>query len=213
MPQPLYHRWSFSAPWQPRTTAMPRVVPSWPVTSSCCRSSSSCSLAWLHAYSTQVWAAQERQWHMIACILYTGADNTGKTLAHDCPQHTLHRYGQHNKDIGTWLHAYCTLVRTAQERHWHMIARILYTGSDSTRYTLAHDCTHTLHRYAQHKKDIDTYLHAYSTQVRTAQKRHWHAVACILYIGPCHMIAHIVYTGEDSTWKTLAPDCTHTLHK
>ena len=150
---------------------------------------------------------------MIACILYTGADNTGKTLAHDCPQHTVHRYGQHKKDIGTWLHAYCTLVRTAQERHWHMIARILYTGSDSTRYTLAHDCTHTLHRYAQHKKYIDTWLHAYSTQVRTAQKRHWHAVACILYIGPCHMIAHIVYTGEDITWKTLAPDCIHTLHK
>ena len=96
---------------------------------------------------------------------------------YDCT-HTLHRYGQWHMiaripytgtDIDKWLHAYCTQVPTAQERHWHMIARIFYTGTYSTIKALSRNCKHTLHRYGQHRKDIGTWLQAYSTQVSTAQ--------------------------------------------
>ena len=96
---------------------------------------------------------------------------------YDCT-HTLHRYGQ-----------------------WHMIARILYTGTDSPGKTLAHDCTHILHRYGQYRKYIGTWLHAYSTKVRAALSRH------------CHVIVSILYTGTDSPGKTLTHDCRHTLHR
>ena len=118
---------------------------------------------------------------MIAGILYTGKYSTIKALSRNCKL-TLHRHGQPREDIDTWLHAYSTQVRTAQERQGHMIARILYTGTDNTTKTLAHDCTHILPGYAQQRKDICTWRHAYSTQVRTG-----------------------------STGTTLAHDCTHTL--
>ena len=146
---------------------------------------------WLHAYSTQVRTVQEIHLHMIARILYKGTGSIIKALSRNC-KHTLHRHGQPREDIDTWLHAYSTQVRTVQEIHWHMIARILYKGTGSTIKALSRNCKHTLHRHGQPREDIGTWLHAYSTQVRTAQERQG------------HMIARILYTGTDNTTKTLA---------